>query len=298
MKELEVQGSWRVEVPELSALALRFREDGHSVELLGVGDRSFSIFAGDSVANLASETGSASQWEGLAVDGAGCAFVLQEHAGHEREPSHVFVFAPDLRRRVCVIALVVGDGADWEEAWNEDKNARGEALVLLRDGHLLVAKQKDPIRFIEFGPRGDDAAGLGPARFLGSDESFEYPSEDGLVEYEPLASWGLARKDRDELRAVNDLTVFDDALFAISRKDHAIVELESRAGPEEDALEVERSWRVPADVKNPEGLAIADGRLAIVADDLSAEEDDGGANVFALGFLNGVSPAGSRATRR
>jgi hypothetical protein len=76
------------------------------------------------------------------------------------------------------------------------------------------------------------------------------------------------------------------------------VELESHARPEEDALEVERSWRVPADVKNPEGLAIADGRLAIVADDLSAEEDDGGANVFALGFLNGVSPAGSRATRR
>jgi hypothetical protein len=298
---LEVQGSWRVEVPELSALALRFREGTHSRELLGVGDRSFTIFAGapdppgeanissdlsGSVSRWTLEPGSSSQWEGLAADGAGCAFVLQEHPGDEKEPSHVFVFAPDLRERLCVIALVVEAGeAEWEKHWSEHENARGEALVLLRDGHLLVAKQKDPVRFIEFGPRGAAAAGLGPSRFLGDHESFEYPP-DPFVEYEPLASWGVAREHRDELETINDLAVSDGRLYAISRDSHLIARLETGATPDEDALSVERRWAVPPDVRHPEGLAIADERRAIVADDLTAEEDEGGPNVFILGGLD------------
>jgi hypothetical protein len=299
MRELEVRDSWRVEVPELSALALRSREGAQSRELLGVGDTSFSIFAGEGhppgastvsadlaecVSRWMSGAREKSQWEGLATDGAGCAFVLQEHPGHEQDPSHVFVFAPDLRRRACVIALAVEGGEEWKDAWNEDKNARGEALALLRSGHMLVAKQKEPVRFIEFGPRGANAAGLGPARLLAPDESFDYPS-DPFVEYEPLASWGLAPEDRDELRAVNDLAAFDGRLFAVSRKSHVIVQLETRARPEEDFVGVERRWTVPADVKHPEGLAIGEGVLPIVADDLSAEEDTGGPNIFVLSPL-------------
>jgi hypothetical protein len=295
MAALEVESRWRVELPELSALTIRFREDARSRELLGIGDTSFSIVAGetqppgastvsadlaDSVSSWTLDPEAGSQWEGVAADGAGCAFVLQEHAGDERQPSHVFVFAPDLRERVSVIALAVDDGAEWKQAWTEDKNARGEALVLLRDGHLLIAKQKDPVRFIEFGPRGATAAGLDPSRFLG-DDPFEYPS-DPLVEYEPLASWGVAREDRDELTTVNDLAVFEGRLYAISRKSHRIVQLETRASPEEDSLSVERRWSVPADVKNPEGIAFAPGLLPIVADDLSAEEDVGGPNIFVL----------------
>ena len=300
MGELEVQASWRVELPELSSLALRARPGGTSEELLGVGDSSFSISVGEarppgrgalsadlaeSIAGWMSEPGGTSQWEGLAADGAGCAFVLQEHSGRGRDPSHVFVFAPDLDERLEVIALVVDGDGGWEEAWKDDKNARGEALVLLRGGHILVAKQKDPVRFIEFGPRGGRASGLGPSRFLDTHESFER-SADPEVEYEPLASWGLASEDRDDLRGVNDLAVFEGRLFAISRKSHVIVQLEGQATPDEDSLGVERRWVVSADVKNPEGLAIGDGGVPIVADDLSAEEDTGGPNVHVLSRLD------------
>jgi hypothetical protein len=115
MDELNVESRWRVDLPELSALTIRFREDGRSQELLGIGDTSFSIVAGethppgastvsadlaDSVSNWTLDPDAGSQWAGLATDGAGCAFVLQEHPGHESQPSHVFVFAPDLRERV------------------------------------------------------------------------------------------------------------------------------------------------------------------------------------------------------
>jgi hypothetical protein len=63
----------------------------------------------ETVSDWMSEPGGKSQWEGLATDGAGCAFVPQEHLGRRSDPSHVFVFAPDLDERVGIIALVSHD---------------------------------------------------------------------------------------------------------------------------------------------------------------------------------------------
>jgi hypothetical protein len=297
MDELEVEGRWRVELPELSALALRFRERA-APELVGVGDRLFGIFTGDShppgesavFSDLRQVVGtgdadSASQWEGVAVDGAGFPFVLEEHAEENEDPSHVFVLDADLRKPVCVIALVVeDDDEEWTESWTEHKNARAEALALLRDGHLLVAKQKDPVRLIEFGPRGAQPGGLAPSRFLDRDKPFEYPPGPA-AEYVPLASWGLAGEDRDELETVNDLAVSGRTLYAVSRKSQRIVRFESDASPDEDSVKVEDRWRVPADVLNPEGLAIVDELVPLVADDLSDDEDRGGPNISVLGPL-------------
>jgi len=268
------------------------------MELLGVGDRAFSIFTGDAKppgASTASaplsdhvdggtKAGAASQWEGLAADGLGRAFVLQEHPGDESQPSHVFVLAPDFDERVAVIALAVGDdGSNWKRAWRKHENARGEALVLLRDARLLVAKQKDPVRFIEFGPPGARPAGLGASRFLGN-ESFELPSEP-FLEFEPLCSWGLAKRDRDELRTVNDLAAFDGRLYAISRESRLIARLEASVRPDEGSVGIECSWSVPTAIRNPEGLVVLDGLLPIVADDLSGDEDTGGPNIFLLSDL-------------
>jgi hypothetical protein len=42
---------------------------------------------------------------------------------------------------------------------------------------------------------------------------------------------------------------------------------------------------VPAEVLNPEGLAIVDELVPVVADDLSDDEDTGGPNIFVLGPL-------------
>lgn len=300
MDELEIRDRWRVDLPELSALALRTREEGQSPELLGVGDRSFSIFTGEAdppgastiSADLAHEVSTwmstpdgTSQWEGLAVDGTGRAFVLQEHSGRKSEPSHVFGFDSRLQARVSVVALrVEADGAEWQSEWAQDKNARGEALLLLRGGHILVAKQKEPVQFIEFGPRGADPHGLDASRFLDLDESFDHPSEP-FVEFEPLASWGLPGEDRDELETVNDLAIAEGSLYAVSRKAGVIALLDARAAPDEDSISIERCWRIPDAVAHPEGLVIRDGALPIVADDMDAEEDVGEPNIFLLESL-------------
>jgi hypothetical protein len=296
--ELGVRGHWRVPVEELSALALRLGATG-SAELLAVGDRAFSIAAGDAkppgtseaTGDLAEAVGEwslepdASQWEGLAADGAGRAFVLQEHPGDKGKPSHVFVFAPDLKELDRVIALVVeGDDSAWKRDWLEHKNTRGEALALLRDGHLLVAKQKEPARLIEFGPKGAHAAGLGESRFLAEGEPFDCP-RDYVVEYEPLHSWGVAEEDTDELPSINDLTVHEGRLYAISRDSRVIARLEATVGPEESSVGVADSWLVPAVVRQPEGLVMLDGLVPIVGDDVSADEDTGDANTFLLNRL-------------
>ena len=93
-------------------------------------------------------------------------FVLQEH------PGHVFVFAPALDALVAALALEMPGEDGWQRAWAKDKNTRGEALVLLKNGHVLVGKQKKP-RLIEFGPREHVPAGISSDTLLSPDEPFE-----------------------------------------------------------------------------------------------------------------------------
>ena len=65
-----------------------------------------------------------------------------------------------------------------------------------------------------------------------------------------------------------------------------IVQLERHATPDENNLGVERCWVVSAGVKNPEGLAIGDGGVRILADDLSAVADTGCLDVHLLSRLD------------
>ena len=298
MDRLAIRTSWHVRLDEVSALALRSRGAGAPVDLLGVSDKSGSLFVGttdpsgaehlsddlsETVSDWTWDPEAGSQWEGLATDGAARVLVLHEHAGNREAPSHVFGFGPDLDRLLLVVKLVVDDraGSRWRESWRKDKDARGEALVLLRDGHLLVAKQKAPIRLIEFGPRGAKAGGIGSSSFLPSDKRFRWPSER-VVEYEALDSWGVSDDDEKRLQSVNDLAVFDGELYAISRESRVVARLQLH--PEDGSLSVARRWEIPRAVENPEGLAMLDRLTWIVADDLSRKEDPGGKrhNIFLL----------------
>ena len=43
----------------------------------------------------------------------------------------------------------------------------GEAMLPLRDGRLLITKEKDPPLILEVGPPGAEPLGIGPDRVLG-----------------------------------------------------------------------------------------------------------------------------------
>lgn len=287
MCALAVDASARLDSHELSSLCL-----GAGGELLGVGDSSFRIVRGvtgplrastrsaslrELVADRSDDPEKGSQWEGIAVDGAGLAFVLQEHAGRER-PSHVFVFSPGHDALAGVIELHVPEGEErWRRSWREAPNARGEAVLLLAQGHLLVAKQADPIGLIEFGPPGRPALGPWSGRPAGE----HLPSGGPFVlRYEPLAAWLLEPGREPPLASVNDVAVADGELYVVSRSSRRIARL--RAGsPSADALEVAASWDLPRAIENPEGLVFLADSSPVVADDQPKRRRDRD-NVFKL----------------
>ena len=290
--DLRVQDQRRLDLDELSALALRGGASDR--ELVAVADSSFVIALGHPrsadptktsvdlrtfVSEWTHRPQAGSQWEGVACDASGRVFVLQEHAGKKRA-SHVFVFASSLDELLQTIALDVDQGkTGWERAWMHEENARGEALVLLRDGHLLVFKQKDPVQLIEFGMPGDVAGGFGPDRVLEPTDSFELDAKSTFVRYEPLASWGLGASASAMLGSVNDAAVADGELYVVSRSSHLIARLDSdvEAG---EPISIGAVADIPTEIEHPEGLVLLEGAVPLVGNDRPA--DDAGPNLFLL----------------
>src|SRR5258706_4544007 len=61
---------------------------------------------------------------------------------------------------VALIDLVVEGRDKIARAWRDPKGSRGEGVVFLPGGHLLVAKEKKPAVLIEFGPPHSRSRGL------------------------------------------------------------------------------------------------------------------------------------------
>ncbi len=94
------------------------------------------------------------QIEAVCADGAGRVLLLQE------SPARVELVDPPGGRVVASIDLEVPAGHPLAASWADPDGSRGEGAVFLANGHLLVAKEKDPPAFIEFGPAGEPASGL------------------------------------------------------------------------------------------------------------------------------------------
>jgi hypothetical protein len=157
-------------------------------------------------------TGSSSQWEGVTADGSGRVFVLQEH------PGHVFVLAPGLGRLDAALELDVPErDGGWEQRWHEDKNARGEALLLMRGGHVLVFKQKDPVALIEFAPNGDAPIAVDDDPFLPANGPFTV--SDGALR--PVRSWEVDAP----LESISDASRVGGRVFVLSAKSRCIAGL-------------------------------------------------------------------------
>lgn len=178
MLELDVQVRPVGTIPlaEVSGLALGEDRDGQ-LTVVAIGDRAATIVWASVESGLAdlrwltedlsgapgsSITQDDPQLEAVAVDGAGGVLLVQEHPNHA-----TFIHAPT-RRVVARFILEVPEGtgmSDLRRSWDDPEGSHSEGAVLLRDGHLLVAKEKDPSALIEFGPAGDAPRGFGPGRW-------------------------------------------------------------------------------------------------------------------------------------
>lgn len=287
MGRLETRSSTALPIGEISALATRRREGG--LELLAVGDEDFGVVAADLAEDgsvgevrrhevglrlpaelVAGDRGS--EYEGVAADGEGNVFLLQEG------PARVLALTPDLRGLRATLQLVVEPSEPgFGERWQRDENRRGEALLLLRAGHLLVAKQRDPVVLIEFGPRGDAPHGLGEG-FLAADEPFALAGAEG-GELAVLASWTLDEESGELLESVNDLSLGPDGrLYLLSSKSERLGRLE-RPSPGADRARIDADWALPkrlpgGDEAHAEGLALLPGGELVVAVDTKLAGDN------------------------
>jgi hypothetical protein len=191
----------------------------------------------------------------------------------------ILVLSSDVRELLQSITLVVPDGQPgYGIEWRDNPNERAEGLALLTGGHVLVAKQKNPVYLIEFGPAGDTADGIRPDTTLSTEAAFDRPADE-VTEFVPLASWPLGETTAKTLPTVNDIaTGPDQRLYLISSKGLAIARLEERLGPDERAR-AEHAWKIDRGIPGgeearPEGLALAGGARPTVGIDTKVAGDN------------------------
>jgi hypothetical protein len=224
-----------VDVPlrEVSGICLRRGLNG-KLFLIAVGDRTakiawFSQPRSDvgrinwHTRNIAKLSGSIlpkrdSQIEAVCADGLGRVLLLQE------TPPRVELIDPETLKVVASIDLGVEGRGEIARAWSEPKGSRGEGMVLLPGGHLLVAKEKKPAAFIEFGPPHSRSRGL--VRGGGLADGKRWPIKKGDHRFVALASWLPDKTLAKTCADFSDLEVGPDGyLYLLSDKSCTIARL-------------------------------------------------------------------------
>jgi hypothetical protein len=167
-----------------------------------------------------------SQIEAVCADGLGRVLLLQE------TPPRVELIDPKSLKVVASIDLAVEDRGEIARAWSHPKGSRGEGMVLLRDGHLLVAKEKKPAAFIEFGPPHSRSRGLGRGGALPAGK--RWPIKKGHHRFVALAIWLPDKRLAKTCADFSDLEIGPDGyLYLLSDKSSAIARLD----------DLPRGWR-------------------------------------------------------
>jgi len=167
--ELQVRRVLDVPLREVSGICLRRSRNGR-MSLIAVGDRIakiawFSLSRSDGARidwhtkSIAKLSGSElpkhdPQIEAVCADGGGRVLLLQE------TPPRVELIDTKALETVASIDLVVEGRGEIARAWSDPKGSRGEGVVMLPGGHLLVAKEKKPAALLEFGPPDSRSRGL------------------------------------------------------------------------------------------------------------------------------------------
>jgi hypothetical protein len=279
-----IRSAW-VDLPvaEASGLAVRF-VDGRA-QVLVVGDRTAQVatgtyIPGEGIAawqtiDLSTVPGwpiphHDSQFEAIAVDGGSLVAIMRE------DPPLILVADTATEKLVAHIRLVAPPDSPLHGRW-DDPSSRGEGLVLLRGGRILVAKEKRPRALVEFTPKGVTSRGLSRDDFLDAGEAWEAP--DGDVDYAATAMWRLCGPAKDALHDISALGVGPDrSLWLLSDKSRSVarLSLDTPLRPSDDEIrDLQEIWRLPKHTKKPEGVAAIDEDHILVAMDTKSMFDNG-----------------------
>ncbi len=271
---------------ELSSVTTRQLPNNSGLEVLAISDSSYKVQGVTydkglskklyhyDVGTLAGKSSGKSQWEAIAADKSRV-FMLAEGS------SNVFIFNQDLLKLDSSIALNVPKTHALYPDWNADTNSRGEGMILLDSGHILLLKEKNPVQLIEFGPKTATAKGFKPGDGVDSNESF--PLNINVTEFVPLKYWNIGSNSQPYLSDASDLAIGPGGrLFAISDKTNRIVAIENVLKPTEDKFKVKEVWVLPGKIDKAEGLAFTPAFEPIVVSDLTGKDK----NLFILTALD------------
>jgi hypothetical protein len=289
VQQLEIHHVTSLDLAETSALTT-WSSPGDPPRLLAVGDEDFAVVSAEideggalgrvgrddlrpALRHTAIDLRSGSGFEGVACDGEGTIVLLQE------EQARVLVFAPDLSRLLHTLELAVPvDDPVLNPAWRRAANSRGEGLLLLRGGHVLIAKERDVPCLIEFGAAGDLPIGVSPGTVLAPDETWQFP-DDAKTESVPLAVWQLGDRTAALLPTINDLALGTDGhVYALSAHAQVIARMERHLTPGERAG-ASAAWQIADDLPGgrdarPEGLTfLPSGRPVVGIDGRQGENN-------------------------
>ena len=199
------------------------------------------------------------QIEAVCADGLGRVLLLQE------TPPRVELVDPKALKVVASIDLAVEGRGEVARAWADPKGSRGEGMVLLRGGHLLVAKEKKPAALIEFGPPQSRSRGLVRGGALAAGE--RWPIKKGHHRFVALAIWRPDKALAKTCADFSDLEIGPDGcLYLLSDQSATIAQLDhlQAGGGTAALLDV---WRLGDLDGKPEGLAFtAEGRAIVGLD--------------------------------
>jgi hypothetical protein len=197
------------------------------------------------------------QVEAVCADGRGRVLLLQE------SPARVELVDPSRACAVASVDLDVPGRGEIAESWADPDGSRGEGVVLLPGGHLLVAKEKDPPVFLEFGPRGARSRGLRRGKAL--PPGAPWPIAPGEHRYVPLAIWQPDKALRKACEDFSDLEVGPDGrLYLLSDQSASIARI-ADLPPGGGIAVLAASWELRKIKGKPEGLAFTPKGRAIVA---------------------------------
>ena len=203
------------------------------------------------------------QWEAFAIDGSGRNFLLQES-------SHAIIVMNGPLTSVQNILNFDFSKSKYAPVRVSKKHRRldndlsAEGFILLKNGHILIAKEKNPAVLGEFGPAGSKALGISKETILGGDESFEIRGNAERSALVLLAEWQIAGHGKCDIADLaSDST---GTVFVLSENCKSIKKIDRLIPTETVAVAVEQ-WRMPKNVRSPEGFAIDElNRFWVVSD--------------------------------
>lgn len=282
-QELKILESYSLDIPEISGLS--WRQDPHrptekqlvivtdkknEVYLLNWGERNLSLNLKKIDLNLMSKKWESihfkGQWESVYADESGRIFLLQEH------PTQIVVLNSELTEIELVISLEINAELKKELLWDEHPNSQGEGVLLLKNGHVLVSKEKKPMRLMEFLPQGHTAQGFMPALSLEQEGQFPLPKDQKLFAQKVWKMSDELEKKVVDVSGVN-IGAFE-RLFLLSDQGRSIIEIENQLSVNQTELKLKNIIRLPKQLKKAEGMVLDENNRPIVAIDAKIKKNE------------------------